>query len=816
MTIVDEPQAEDEAPDRTTPAPPPPKPKTRSAGSFLESGSTARSIALSVGAVLIILLFTQVMLPGRLGSESRGTPMAILFTGIVLGLVNSLTAAGMILIYRTTRVINFAQTAIGVTGATLVFDVVQLTPIPFAIAFPLGLLVSAGAGLLFEIAVIRRFFYASRLVLTVATIAAASLLASFGPQLIRQLPFIPYNQATASEISGGAPVRGLLPFAGFQFQIGALEIEFGFPEVFAIEVVVVALLLISAFLRFTRAGVAVRALAENAERASLLGISVGKLSMTVWMLAGILAGASAILTGAILVPGQATGFAPAVLLPALAAAVLARFRSLPIAVFAAVAISVVARSAEWSLENDLGLINVGLFAVITIALLFQRRRGGRSEEGAGVSWQAVEEQRPVPKELARIGSVRAARYVLIGLAVIAVLGYPFVVSTGPTVLGGNVALTSIIILSLVVLTGWSGQVSLGQYGFAAIGAVVGGSLTSRVGIPFWFAIFIAAAITGGVAVLVGLPALRIRGLFLAVATFAFGLAISSVLFNPRYFGWLLPTDIERPRLFFVDFEDEKSMYYLCVAALVLCVVVVGNLRRSRLGRVLIALRENENNVQSFGINVVKTKLLAFAISGALAGFAGAILAHQLRGLNAESFAAQRSVDVFLFAVLGGVSSVAGALIGSLYYNLTNFFTITNPIFLTLFRTSGSFFVLLLLFVSPGGVIALINRLRDGVLKIIAQRRQIIVPSLFADYDPEALEKRLIPLSPPSDLEGLAALDRNTRFTYASELYHGSGERIIEKLGPAKETAEAKAIGAASISVQEDVASESLNGAAEDE
>lgn len=810
---------EDKAADDVGGADPPiPTLKDRASGaSRFARGSSARTALFCAITAVVVVVFTQVVLPGRIGAESRGTPAAILFTGLVLGLVNSLTAAGMILVYRTTRVINFAQTAIGVAGATLVFDVVQLTPIPFALAFPLGLAVSMGVGLLFEIAVIRRFFYASRLVLTVATIAAASLLADFGPLLIRQLPFIPYNTASLAESTGGAPVRGLLPFAGFDFQVGSLEIKFGFPEVFALEVVVLALVLLSAFFRFTRAGVAVRALAENAERASLLGISVGGLSMTVWAISGILAGCSAILTGAITVPAQATGYAPSVLLPALAASVLARFRSLPVAVFAAVAISIVARSAEWSLENDLGLINVGLFAVITAALLAQRLRGGRSEEGAGVSWQAVEEQRPVPKELAGIGSVRATRYVLIALAVVVVVGYPFVVSTGPTVLGGNIALTSIIVLSLVVLTGWSGQVSLGQYGFAAIGAVVGGSLTSRVGIPFWFAIFIAAAITGAVAVLVGLPALRIRGLFLAVATFAFGLAVAGVLFNPRYFGWLLPKDIERPTLFFVDFEDEKSMYYLCVAALVLCVVLVGNLRRSRLGRVLIALRENENNVQSFGINVVKTKLLAFAISGALAGFSGAILAHQLRGVNADSFAAQRSVDVFLFAVLGGVSSVAGALIGSLYYNLTNFFTITNPVFLTLFRTSGSFFVLLLLFVSPGGVIALVNRVRDGALKIIAQRRHIIVPSLFADYDPDALEKRLIPLSPPSDIEGLSALDPETRYTYASELYHGSGERIIEKLAPARETAEAKAIGAASLSVQQDeLAATPPNGVATDE
>jgi branched-chain amino acid transport system permease protein len=316
-------------------------------------------------------------------------------------------------------------------------------------------------------------------------------------------------------------------------------------------------------------------------------------------------------------------------------------------------------------------------------------------------------------------------------------------------------------------------------------------------VPFWISAFLGAGFTAGFAVLIGIPALRIRGLFLAVTTFAFGLAVTAVLFNERYFGWLVPKDIARPRFFFLDFEDEKSMYYLCVGALVLAVVFVSNLRRSRFGRVLIALRENENNIQAFGINLVRTKLLAFAVSGGLAGFAGAILAVQQRGLTVDLFGAQRSIDIFLYAVLGGVSSVAGSLIGSLYYNLVTFFNLQNPVLDLMLKGSGTFFVLLLLFVAPGGVISLVNRMRDGVLRIIAQRRQIVVPSLFADYDPEALERRLIPLADSSLSEGLAALPVDQRYTYPSELYAGSGYRIIDRLGPAKQTKEASALTAAS-------------------
>lgn len=760
---------------------------------------------LQCAAVVIVLLaFTQFVLPGSRGSTTRGTPAAILFTGLVTGLVGSLTAAGLILVYRTARIINFAQTAIGVAGATLVFDFVQLTAVPFPIAFAFGMALSGLVGLAFEVAVVRRFFNASRLVLTIATIAAGSMIAALGPMIVRTLPFIPYRSASAGQITGSSPITELLPFAGFRFHVGSMDVSFGFAEVFAIQLTLASLALLAAFFRFSKSGVAVRALAENSERASLLGISVGTVSMIVWTIAGLLAGASAIGTGAVLSPAQATGIAPTLLLPALAAAVVARFSSLRIAMFVSVLYGMLDQAVRWSLPDDVALLNVVLLAVIGGGLLAQPSRPSRSEEGAGASWQAVEEQRPIPKQLTKVTSVRAARIgVLAAIAVVAG-AYPFFVGTGATVLGGNVALISIVVLSLVVLTGWAGHVSLGQFGFAAVGAVVGGALTARAGVPFWIAIVIAPAVTGAIAGLIGIPALRIRGPFLAVSTLAFGLAATGVLFNERYFGWLLPDAVERPTFLFIDFEAERNMYYLCVACLALAVVAVANLRRSRLGRTLIALRDNEANAQAFSIDPTRVKLMAFLISGALAGFAGAVMAHQGRGVNAASFAPEASISVFLFAVFGGVSSVAGAMLGSLYYNLVGFFSFSNPVLNILFKTSGQMFVLILLFVAPGGLIAIVNRFRDGVLRIVAQRRRIVVPSLFADYDPEALERRLVPLAPPSALEGLAALPNGDEWTVSSGLYgvdaHPHGD--LDRGAGRQRAKEAAAFGAAAARVSE--------------
>jgi branched-chain amino acid transport system permease protein len=218
------------------------------------------------------------------------------------------------------------------------------------------------------------------------------------------------------------------------------------------------------------------------------------------------------------------------------------------------------------------------------------------------------------------------------------------------------------------------------------------------------------------------------------------------------------------------------MYYLCLLCLVLSILVTVNLRRSRFGRLLIAMRENEANVQSFGVSAVRLKLTAFAVSGAMAGFAGAVFVHQQRGLSQASFGSQRSVDVFLFTVIGGVGSVGGALLGSLYDNLLRYFLPSNDFFKAILgslRLGGS--TLLVMYVAPAGLIGLVVSVRDSWLRIIAQRRQIIVPSLFADYDPEALERRLIPLADPSANSGLAALGPGAKFRLRSEIHGGASK-----------------------------------------
>jgi branched-chain amino acid transport system permease protein len=763
--------------------------------SLLPPDSRRRTLALFAAPAVVLLVLTQFVFPGSPGG-GRGTPAAILFSGLLLGLTIAVFASSVVLIYRTLRFINFALGPIGIISTVLLSYLLVFGHVPLPIALPLSLAVGGGVGAILGLFTLR-FFRSSRLFITVVTITAAGTLIFLGTSSVARLPFWPPpEKLTVDQIRQVGALDQALPFQGLKFFVGSFQTPFRIGHLLALELGIMALAGLVVFLRYTRAGTAMRAMAENRERAALLGIGVGGLSVLAWAVAGVLDATGAFMARAASVP-LGGGFAA--LLAPFAAAVFGRFRNVGTTIYAALLIGITGEAFRFSFRNDQALFDVFLFAAVAVGLLAQRKQLARSES-ADLGWASVDEPRPVPKELAGVAALRITRLVLAALGVVFVVLFPLVASTGRVVLAGVVIIHAITVLSLVVLTGWAGQVSLGQFALVAVGSVVNGALTARVGVPFWLAIPLTIAITAGVAVVVGLPALRIRGLFLLVTTFAFAVALEGVLFDRHYFGWLLPKEgVDRPTLFFLNFEDEKAMYFLLVAALIVTVGVVLNLRKSRIGRLLIAMRESEANVQSFGVSPVRLKLLAFAVAGGIAGFAGALFSAQARGVGAGSFGVDANVNVFIEAVVGGVTSPAGALLGSAYVQLSTDFLKGNAIAAAFFTTGGP---LLILFVAPGGLVALVNQGRDAVLRIVAQRRGIVVPSLFADYDPEVLARRLIPLAESESTSGLSALPPEQRFTLRSELYQGKGERIIDKLRPAAKTAEAMALGAAAQSALE--------------
>jgi branched-chain amino acid transport system permease protein len=457
-------------------------------------------------------------------------------------------------------------------------------------------------------------------------------------------------------------------------------------------------------------------------------VDVASVTSRVWLLAGLLSGVAAIIPALFQGASQRaegpTTIPVGQLVVILTVLVIARFSNIWFAAAGAFVLSILQSAVQLSYSSQAPLDAAFVF-IVGALLLLQRERQTRAAREDFSGLDVTRELRPIPSELRGLPTVRG--YVRTGwLVVTAVLiGLPWALSVAKTSLLVDSFGLVIVGLSILVLTGWAGQVSLGQFGFAAIGAWAAASS----GWPFVFALLLAAFAGAVAALIVGLPAMKLKGLSLAISTIAFAVSAHALFIDTRYFGRTLPDSIEAPHLLGFDLGDEKTTYYmtlLFVAAA--CAVVIG-LRRSRTGRVLIALRANEAAGQSFGINPLRARLTAFSVSGAMAAVAGALLAYHLGRVAPEAYSADKSLVVFLYTVVGGLGGIAGPILGMFFYACVFFFFSGNA--LVQYAAAGTGAVLLML-MAPGGLAQLAYGARDAMLRRIAFRLRIPVPSLMGD------------------------------------------------------------------------------------
>jgi branched-chain amino acid transport system permease protein len=249
-----------------------------------------------------------------------------------------------------------------------------------------------------------------------------------------------------------------------------------------------------------------------------------------------------------------------------------------------------------------------------------------------------------------------------------------------------------------------------------------------------------ALVAGGLvgaaaATIIGIPALRIRGLFLAVTTLSFALATSSYLLNPQFMSWLPTERFERPFLLDrISVATEDRYYYFTLACLMFVIFAVRGLRRSRTGRVLIAMRENERAAQAYGVSAIGAKLTAFAFSGFIAAFAGVLLVHHQQILGSAPYRIDRSFEIFVMTVVGGIGSVPGAIIGAAFVQGLGYFRSVFPQAIQdlLGFITGPVGVIFVLMMAPGGLAHALYTARDSLLRRFAIKRNILVPSLLAD------------------------------------------------------------------------------------
>ena len=656
-------------------------------------------------------------------------PNGVILDGALGGGRIALIALGIALIYRANRVINFAQGDLGQVPATLGALLVITLSVNYFVAFTTGLVAAVVLGILVETLIIRRFFRAPRLILTVATIGLSQVLIGAGLYLA---------QAFGQDFQ----TNRLDPPFTVKFQVGSTI--FNGNDVIAMITIPIAFIALAAWLRLSNIGVAVRGSAERADRASTLGIPVRRLHTIVWTVATVLAFLGMWLrAGAVGLP-IGTVLGPTFLLLALGAVVIGRMERFGVIAAAAIALGILDKAITFQPNNNPAFNDAVLFLVILGALLVTRRPSrGRVGADQVSTWQAAREVRPIPRELRGLPEVRFARWALLGAVAAFLVTLPLWLDESRINLAAIIVIFGIIGVSLVVLTGWAGQVSLGQMGFAGVGAAVGGWVTYYTESDLSIALLAGGAAGALAAIVVGYPALRRRGLTLAVSTLAFALFVSSFLLNQELFGengeppgflpgqWLPGFRIDRTPVFGrFDIESETRFYFLCLIVLGLVLVVVRGVRRSRTGRVLIAIRENDSAARSFGINSTRTNLACFALSGFIAAVAGVLLVHQQTGLQVGAgnlYLPEESLRVFSMVVIGGLGSLPGVLLGAAYIWGTEYFLPGQWSFLA---TGAG--LLLVLMVLPGGLGAVLYDTRDWLLRQIAKRRGLVVPSLVAD------------------------------------------------------------------------------------
>jgi branched-chain amino acid transport system permease protein len=657
--------------------------------------------------------------PFAVGLRGEAVPRAIFLNGATIGMLYGLLGMGLILVYRANRIINFAQAQLGSVPAVVALLLMLRKDVSYVLVIPVVLLGGALLGAFVEIAFIRRFKDAPRLIVTVATIGVSLLL------LV--LEFQAQTSITGQLVSS-SDFR--TPFTRFGFDVHPLRFTGDFVVAAVVTAVISAAL--AAFFRFTDMGIAVRASAENGERAALLGIPVRRVSTVVWIIAAVLSAVAVFLRAPMVGLTLGSSIGPSVLLYGLAAAVVARMDSLPLCVVAGMGIGIIDQSALYGTRKASLSVAV-MLVVILVALLAQRARLARAFDTAIGTWQSVQEYRPIPTELRDATEVGYARSILAAVVLFVTVTLPVLL---PDRFAGRftlVVIVAIVGVSLVILTGWSGQISLGQFGFAGVGAGVAGALATNLYADFFVCILAAGAAGAVTAVLIGLPALRIQGLFLAVTTLAFAFTVQYFVLNPDYFGWALPEQGEvvgRPVLYGrFDASTDTRFYFVCLSFLGLSLLAARSLRRNRSGRIMIGVRDNGRGVQAYGVNLARTRLAAFAISGFIAAVAGALLAFKTGSVDATTFTPERSISVFTIAVIGGLTSLPGAMLGAIWVEGVPFL-FSGSQFVRLL-TSGVGLLALLLIV-PGGLSEIMYRQRDTFLRWVAARNGLHVPSLVSD------------------------------------------------------------------------------------
>ena len=598
------------------------------------------------------------------------------FAGLGLGAIAALSGVGLLITYRATGVFNIGHGAIAMIAAYLYWQLAKWG-VPTWAAATLVLVVAAPLfGVLLERAVFRPLQRRS------AT-PADSLVATIGILVL--------GLGIAYVLWGAQARHPESLFPQSVWHLGGVVVHED--ALTDLAVVVFGTGLLGLVLRLTPLGTQIRAVVDRRDLAELSGVDADRVAAVGWSIGSVFAALTGILLTATL-PLDPFGLT-LVVLETFALPVIAGLTNIPMAIAAGIALGIGSSEMNLWTPSHAGLAQIwnaahaNLFVILLLVALLARKRLAESGGDAGTATTFARR---------RAGEHSPARMALqYGVAAIAML-LPLTFGDVNLRQAQEIPALAIIFISIVAVTGYSGQISLGQAGYAGLGALFFAKVSAST--PQVVALLVGAIAAGIVGFLTGYPAIRRRGLFLALTTFAVGAAVSRFVFAQTFFT--SDVTVHRPSLFGLSLEGDHAFYLFELAMLAIAFLIMYNLRSGALGRALVAIRDNEEGARAVGVDIRVLKVLIFTLSAMLAGLGGALLAQQSESFTATAFdPLEASLPWFAVVVVFGADSAAAAVVGAAFVVLVN--AVSNQ--------SGAYLI------PVGLVAAFIGRLPGGAAEI---------------------------------------------------------------------------------------------------
>src|SRR5215218_2026033 len=552
--------------------------------------------------------------------------------GLGIGALYALASQGLLVIYRGSGVLNFSQGAIGMVGAYLFWEMKVKHGLPSPVAWIIAVAACALIGVAAHVLVMRQLKRASPLARIVATLGMLIV--------IQSLAVLRYGARVT-------PFQSELPDTPIHIADFTISVD----RFILLGIAIVITIALYLFYARTRFGMATTAVAENQRAASSVGLSPDRIAALNWALGSALAAVAGILLAPIV--SLQIAVMTNIVLAALAAALVAGFRSFPLALLGGLILGILQTEADRYIHTPGAAQSLPALAIVVWMII----RG-----------QALPLRDYFLQRLPSVGSGRVRP----GILIVVVVAFAIIINAVDPQWQDAFVTTfaiGIILLSVVVITGYAGQLSLAQFALAGFGALVAGRLADVQGWPFLPALLAGIVATVPLGALFAIPAVRSRGINLAIATLALGTAVELMIFrNFRFVGGFAGTNVGRPTLFGLKIDAIKTpgrYAIVCMVFFVLAGLVVANIRRGRSGRRLLAVRTNERAAAALGISVPGAKVYAFALSAGIAAVGGTLLAFRTDVIiYSNVFPNFNSILSVAYAFIGGIGYLFGPMNGS--------------------------------------------------------------------------------------------------------------------------------------------------------